>query len=54
MHQTLFASPHDLGDETRQSWLFSDPAEDSLLEQRYEQMYVTREPSLDLEEWPMH
>lgn len=54
MQESIFATPAALLDESRVSWMFTDAAEDTMLDANRDQLYATDEPSLGLDEWPMH
>jgi len=54
MQETIFEIPEQTEEGSRLSWLFTDPTEDTLLDTQMEWIYATREPSLNVEEWPLH
>ena len=53
MHQSIFEAPEQGRNDSRLSWLFVDPAEDTMMEANLESVYACDEPSLGVDEWPM-
>ena len=54
MHESIFETPEQIQDDSRLSWLFIDPAEDTMMESNLSSVYGTERPTLGDDEWPMH
>jgi hypothetical protein len=54
MHQSIFATPEQAQDDSRLSWLHTDPADDAIMNEQMDAVYATDEPSLGVADWPLH
>ncbi|MDY0005152.1 MAG: hypothetical protein RBU30_27885 [Polyangia bacterium] len=53
MQETIFEAPSLALDESRLGWLHIDAAENSMVEDRMDEMYGTEPPPLVQAEWGM-
>ena len=53
MHGSILMTPFTAQDESRRSWLHIDATENTMVEDRIDEMYATNAPPLHGPEWGM-
>lgn len=53
MQETIFTTPEAADDESRVGWMHLDAAENTMVEERMDEMFATDAPPLAQAEWGM-